>query len=614
MRASSSIFLCTLVACRAGGQGPAHVDGGGDGGDTISGGSSGVGSSSGDASDADGGSADGSDSSGGSGHPDDAHFDLPAPVTVNDGNFATSSVCAVCHANVDTATAMRTASGDAIAPYELWQGTMMANAARDPVWWAAVRAEVAATPTRQAEIEAECTRCHAPMAAIRNDLHGDVPGSLANLVSGDDRSQLGLDGVSCAACHQIGSAGLGTEASFGGHPELTTVGVIYGPHLDPFAMPMLNHSGFTPSFAAHTDTSALCSSCHTLDTPTLAPDGTATGTHYSEQATYLEWRNSAFDTERASPGPDARSCQGCHMPSFDDDGQPIATRIAHNPMGGDFGAIAARSPYHQHAFVGGNAWVPTLLRDHADELRPRGSAAAFDATAAWARDQLANTTAVVALEGPARSGDTLVLPVRVSSAVGHKFPSGYPARRAWLRVVVRAADDAIVFRSGESDALGRLLDRAGGVLPIEQLGGPFEPHHAEIDDDTQVQIYETVMADQDGAPSFRLLRAHHDAKDNRLLPRGWDPAGPNLDRTAPVLGIDDADFVGGSDRVVYRVPAPIASGPYTVEVTLMYQPLSARHLAELLTNDVAEIAALAGMLAPLDRRGEVVASTATTLP
>lgn len=605
-----AVALLLLAGCRSGAHASTHAEGHESGAsDAGSGDPTGPGEAteSGDPADSSGGGSSG-------GNPPEGHFDLPAPRTVNDGNFATAAVCSECHANAASADAMRTAAGDPIAPYDLWQGTMMANAARDPVWWAAVRAEVAATPSRQAEIEAECTRCHAPMAAIRNDLFGGAGMSLAGLVTDDDRGQFGLDGVACAACHQIGTAELGAEASYNGRPELTTVGRMYGPHADPFTMPMEHRAGFTPTLAPHMDESAVCSSCHTLDTDALTAEGQPTGAHYSEQATYLEWRNSAYSTEGAAPGPGARSCQSCHMPSQDGDGQPIATRIAHNPMGFDFGQIAARSPFHQHAFVGGNTWVPQLLRDHADELRPRGTTAAFDATIAWARDQLAHVTAAVAIDGPSRAGDTVTIPIVVTNAAGHKFPSGYPARRAWLRVVVRAADDAVVFRSGDVDDAGRLVDGDGAVLASELLGGSYEPHHGVIDDDAQVQIYEEIMADGAGLPTFRLLRADHDAKDNRLLPTGWSATGPEQDRIAPVLGRDDPDFVGGSDTVRYQVVAPADAGPYTVEVTLLYQPLSARHLAEILAYDAAEIDALAGMLATLDRRGEVVASATTPLP
>lgn len=591
-----------MFGCR--GPGPsAHAEGGdGSGSDAGPG-------SSGDAAMADAG-AHGADL----GASEPSRFDLPAPRNVNDGAFATAGVCATCHANADGANAMRTSSGAAVSPYELWQATMMANASRDPIWLAAVRAEVIATPSRAEEIEATCTRCHAPMAGLRNDLWGDQAFSLAGLSVDDDRGQFGLDGVSCASCHQIGTGDLGGESSYSGHPEITTDGRIYGPHASPFTMPMMHHIGFTPTHAPHTDSAAICSACHTLDTPTLAADGSASGVHYSEQATYLEWRASAFSTEADDLAPQAQTCQGCHMPGDDPDGNPIVTAIARNPMGRDFGQIDARSPYHQHAFVGGNTWVPRLLRAHADELRPRAGAAAFTAVEDWTRTQLASTTASVTIAPASREGDRLRFTVTVENLVGHKLPSGYPARRAWLDVAVRTSDGTTVFRSGAVDEAGRILAGDGSVLASELPGGGFEPHRDRIDEDAQVQIYETVMADADGAPTHRLLRADHDLKDNRLLPLGFVEGGPDGTRIDPVLATSDADFVGGSDQVDYDVLAPAAAGPYEIEVSLRYQPLSARHLAELVSIDAPEIAAVAAMLDELERGGERLARATRAVP
>ena len=77
-----------------------------------------------------------------------------------------SSSCARCHSNAPNAEAMRDADGVGIAPFDLWQSTMMANAARDPLWRAVVSAEVAAAPGRREEIERTCLGCHSPMAAM----------------------------------------------------------------------------------------------------------------------------------------------------------------------------------------------------------------------------------------------------------------------------------------------------------------------------------------------------------------------------------------------------------------------------------------------------------------
>ncbi|MCA9661927.1 MAG: hypothetical protein KC486_26550, partial [Myxococcales bacterium] len=349
----------------------------------------------------------------------DARLDLPALTSANDGHFATSLVCSQCHSNEASATAMRDAEGRAIAPYDLWQGSMMANSARDPFWWAMVAAETATFPSAKAAIEGECMRCHTPMAAIDGSFHGAGGPALDWLFAGDERASFGLDGVACAACHQIQADGLGTPASYSGHYVIEPRGELYGPHASPFTMPMKRHTGFTPTEGAQLLDSAHCGSCHTLVTDALTPAGAPSGHRLVEQGPYLEWRASAYTTETdGSPGPDAASCQDCHVPKTSVGGAAITTRIARRPPGGDFPPVKPRAPFGRHTMVGGNAIMPLILRDNADELRPRASAAALEATAAAARAQLEERTAEVSA-ATARAGDQLVIDVHVRSLVGH---------------------------------------------------------------------------------------------------------------------------------------------------------------------------------------------------
>ena len=75
---------------------------------------------------------------------------------------------------------MRDETGESVAPFDLWRASMMANSARDPIWRAMVSTEVAATPSRKAEIGAKCTRCHAPMASVEKS-HAENTLALAEL-------------------------------------------------------------------------------------------------------------------------------------------------------------------------------------------------------------------------------------------------------------------------------------------------------------------------------------------------------------------------------------------------------------------------------------------------
>ena len=539
-------------------------------------------------------------------------FDLPALDAINTGELATSKVCADCHANADGAAAMRDAKERPIAPFDLWRATPMANSARDPFWWAMVAAEVAATPSAKAEIEATCLKCHAPMAGVHNAFNGLASPARADLLGDAPTGKLGLDGVACALCHQIQPDGLGTDASYAANFVVEPLRRIYGPHASPFTMPMMHRTGFTPTQADHVTTSGLCGSCHTLQTEALDPDGSVLPGLFPEQATYLEWRNSDFRDE-GTPGGTPAACGACHMPTRDDDGQPISTRIARNPAGLDFPPIGPREPYGRHILVGGNTLLPALLRDHADALRPNADAAAFDAVIARVRTQLAERTATLKLSA-ARAGDTLNIDAAILNLTGHKFPSGYPSRRAFLRVLVRDADDVLVFRSGDVDADGRLIDGTGQPLASELLGGPVQPHHHEIASDDAAQVYESVMADKTGQPAFRLLRGHSFAKDNRLLPAGWAANHPDAARTSPAGVGDDLDFAAAGDTTRYRIQAPPAAGPYTITVELRYQPLAPRFAAELFAVDAPEVRAFEALYATADRTPELVAAAGLVVP
>lgn len=590
----------------------------GEGGDTGASASSGVASAAtthaGESSSSSGGgeaSTDGGSHSSGDLPP---AFDLPALTEVVDDHFATSPACATCHANDASATAMRDAAARPIAPFDLWQGTMMANSARDPFWWAMVAGEVVTTPAAKEAIEAKCMRCHAPMAVVDAALDGDPqPAALEWLHRGDERAAFGLDGVACALCHQIQPTDLGADESLSGHFVIAAKQEIYGPHAAPFAMPMVMRTGFTPVAGGQILDSALCGSCHTLITSPLDAGGDTLPYELIEQAPYLEWRLSEFSTEVAAPAESAQSCQGCHLPTVDVDGAAISTRIARRPPGGDFPPIEPRAPYGRHLLVGGNTLVPAILRDFAAELRPQASAAAFDATLTAARDQLEHRTAKVALSG-GREGDALVLAVTVDNLAGHKLPSGFPSRRTWVRVEVRDGRGGLVFRSGTTDDAGRLVDGSGTILASEAVGGSIQPHHLEISGDDAVQIYEAIMADPEGAPTFRLLRGASYRKDNRLLPRGWRGLDPAAKAVAPVGTAGDPDFVGGGDTVRYRLHAPAGAGPYAVEVALVHQVLGARFAAELFALDAPAIRAFEKMYDAADRSPIVLSSASATLP
>ncbi len=528
---------------------------------------------------------------------DVAPLEVPEVGTASDAHFATGEVCALCHSNHDDADALRDDQDRPIGMFDLWQGTMMANAARDPLWRATLAVEMAEFPTQAGALEQKCARCHMPMAVVDAALHDRENTGLGLLDGTGDGPTFARDGVSCTTCHQITADGLGTPASFTGNYNIDADGAIYGPYMDPALGPMEAHTGFTPTFGLQIRDAGLCGSCHTLYSTPFDDAGNPLGIEFPEQTPYLEWKASGGDAEGG------KTCQGCHVPQTDEDGEPIETAIARSPPGGDFN-IGAREPYGRHLFVGGNTWIPQLLRDNPDVLHPHAPAAAFDATIAAARDNLTRAATVDA--SVTRDGGRLVGDVSITNTSGHKFPTGYPARRAWLHVLVTDADGAAVFESGGYDPVGRLIDGQGEVLRSEWRGGPVLPHVDTITDDAQVVVYEPILQGADGAPTFRLYRAVAYAKDTRLLPGGWDAGAPEAAGIGPV-GVDgDANFGPGGDTVHVDVKVG-HKAPYTVLAEVLYQPVSARWSSELFGVDLPETRALKTMWNGLDKTPERVA-------
>ncbi|MFT6399157.1 MAG: hypothetical protein ACJAYU_003922 [Bradymonadia bacterium] len=162
-----------------------------------------------------------------------------------------------------------------------------------------------------------------------------------------------------------------------------------------------------------------------------------------------------------------------------------------------------------------------------------------------------------------RSVDDAGLVVQLDNRAGHKFPTAYPTRHAWLEVVAIDAAVTTVFHSGGYDDQGRILAGDGSLVPR------LSPHYAVVEGDSDVQIYEGVMVGVDGAPTITLLQAAGWWRDNRLLPAGWRADHPEAQRTAPVAVHGYEDFSAGGDRVRYLLPDSAAS----VSVRLWYQTL-----------------------------------------
>ncbi|MBX7184072.1 MAG: cytochrome c family protein [Vicinamibacteria bacterium] len=461
------------------------------------------------------------------------------------GAFMEAQQCALCHSGSPNARAMVDANGNDVSPFLTWSATTMANSFRDPYWRAQMSREIEKAPASKAEVEGLCLRCHAPAPAHQADLDGRKLPPFEAL----DGDSLARDGVSCTVCHQARPETLGKPESFSGRLEIRNDQRIYGPFKDPATMPMQMHTGYTPTLGDHVSSSALCGACHTLYTQ--APGAKAP---FLEQAPYLEWRNSVFSDE-GGRSERTRSCQHCHMPDAG------AMRIARNPMGLDF-VMAPRATVRTHAFVGGNAFMLDLLRANAEELGVTATAEALQRAAAATRAQLAHQTASIAITNLRRIASGIEFDVEIANLTGHKLPSGYPSRRAWVQVDVRAGRDTL-FTSGAVDEKGSLRGVADELR---------EPHRDRVESASQVAIYEMVALDASGKVTTSLASMVAHGKDSRLLPKGWRADGPHAIETRPVGTAGDADFTDGRDVVTYALALPEGrQGGLTVIARLQYQ-------------------------------------------
>ena len=470
----------------------------------------------------------------------------PRRPTARNEVFATGDGCAMCHSASARSTAMRDANGADVSPHALWQASVMANSFRDPYWRAQVAKEIAAAPDAETAlaVQALCQRCHAPMVHHSRRLAGQGPIAVAAIAA----DPLAQDGVSCTVCHQIQPDGLGDPATFSGQPRIDKSRKVYGPYTEPATGPMRMMASYEVAHGAHVQGSAMCGSCHTLYTG-------HTGAEFAEQTPYLEWRNSEFSDEGGASAT-SRSCQQCHMAELG------STRIARNPGGRDF-LIPVRDNYRSHAIVGGNAFLLDLLAEHREELGVTADTSALRRTAMASRRLLAEQTVAITIGEISRADGALQFSVRVDNLTGHKFPSAYPSRRAWLHVQVRVGNE-VVFDSGGWTEDGRLANVADELR---------QPHHTHVTRPEQVVVWEMVAGDADGEPTTHLTRMQRRLKDTRLLPRGWRRDGPHADDTAPVGIGNDFDFTAGGDAIDFVVPFAPDAGAATVIAWVRYQTI-----------------------------------------
>jgi len=481
--------------------------------------------------------------------------------------FVTADRCISCH------NGLITPKGEDISFGVDWRSSMMAHSSRDPYWQASVRRETMVHPSVSEAIEHECAACHMPMSRYLDKASGQKGKVFANLpivYQNSHSAQLAADGVSCSMCHQIREDKLGTKESFtAGFVVDTKTAMgnreIFGPfEVDKGREALMQSSAqFIPQQSAHIQGSEFCASCHTLYTHAFNDKGEVIG-ELPEQVPYLEWKHSAFYKRQ--------SCQSCHMPEVE--GKTHITGV----VGKD------REDVSRHVFRGGNFFMPKIFNRYRDELGVTAQPQELNITSIRTAEHLRSSSAEISFQDVEITGDQLQVRVSITNLAGHKLPSAYPSRRAWIHMAVYDGNKNLVFESGR-------LNPDGSIQGNDNDADPdcFEPHYTTIESPEGVQIYEGILAGPGDKVTTVLLSAVRYIKDNRLLPEGFDKASAGEDFAVNGRADEDENFTGGEDSISYLVSLKGAKRPIQVRAELWYQPIAFRWAQNLKQKKSSEI-------------------------
>lgn len=500
------------------------------------------------------------------------------------------SECMNCHAEYNPAPGQAPET----RTWQAWQGSMMAQAGRDPLFYAALDIANAGA----AGAGEFCLRCHVP----RGWLEGR-----SSTPDGSDMNEQDLEGVQCEICHRLVD-----PVSDPANPVEDTA-ILDGLNLpvSPFAIgsgqmiidpedrrrgpfDIEADLGFDPhQLAAGAQTlispyhqeSDLCGTCHDINNPMFSwdeesqsyqpnpldePGDVAAG--FPIERTFSEWKLSDYNTPEGVEAPQfggnktrVSTCQDCHMRDITGSGGAF--------FGGN-GVVRENMPLHD--LTGINTWVPQIIPLHPEfgSTFPEGSPRreALENGVLRARYMLQNAARLEVK----RDGDDLAVTIYNDS--GHKLPTGYvEGRRMWLQVEGYDENCNLVYTSGAYNAL------------TGDLQG--------LDSDPTLKIYESKQgltadwAAQLGlpaGPSFHFALNNSIVSDNRIPPRGYSFAEFNAQQAAPYSNSqpDPTRYEDGQywDTTIYSLPVDVSWG----NVRLVHQVASKEYVEFLRDNNPNE--------------------------
>jgi hypothetical protein len=436
--------------------------------------------------------------------------EMPGSQPREAGAIESVSRCDNCHGNFPSA-------GE---PWFNWAASMMAHAARDPLFWATL-----AVAEQDFDGAGDiCIRCHTPEGWLDGR---STPTDGSGLAAGDD------DGVQCDVCHRLvnpdGSEHPGVQnAPYLAHDEGSPATGYYGAgmyviedgknKLGPYSDAQATHQFLQSQFHR---SSEICGTCHDVSNPVVgdlahnhgAQTPLAPGTYSGDPAspvdqkaafnnfpyqygvverTFSEHQASLFPQTLVSSytslppelqtgaiqrayeaallagkggnyeddTPRRFTCQSCHM-------RPVVGQGCDKDP-------PVRSDLPLHDLTGGNYWVPDAMQhlDASGLLRLGGGLTGDQINAL----DLGKVRALQNLQEAATLSiaDNLLT---VMNLTGHKLISGYPeGRRMWLNVKWYDAGDALIAEDGAYGPITVEIDGApASVDTLLDLHDPYAP-------------------------------------------------------------------------------------------------------------------------------------------
>ena len=420
------------------------------------------------------------------------------------GNLESPDRCDNCHGGYDSA----------VEPAFNWRGSMMANAGRDPIFWATL-----AIAEQDFDGAGDlCIRCHST---------GGWYGGRSTPTDGSGLRASDADGVDCDTCHKMTNPNnqehLGAMiAPFVANDGQSPATGYYGSgmyslsagnaKLGPYAQTTARHQFAQSLFHRDSD---FCGTCHDVSNPAVgdlahnngAPiplqagtfsgvlgspvDGKAAFNNFPflygvVERTFSEHRASLLsetlvanyaslpadlkagaiqaayastlvDNNNYSDGtPRYFTCQTCHVPAV-------------TGKGADKNDAPLRTDLPLHDMTGGNYWMPDaiLYQNAQNTLRLGGGLNAIQINAINAGKQRARQQLDLAASLTV-TANTL----KVTNLTGHKLISGYPeGRRMWLNVQWYSSDHQLVREDGRYDVVASV-----NGTPVKSIVDLYDPN------------------------------------------------------------------------------------------------------------------------------------------